>query len=127
MRLNLDNEHRYKHVSKLVETGHEGKLAILRNRPVKTVRIIPINRTSYSVIMKKGTCILINVATSGDGNVMKKEAKKILKYKDLTTDIQDTWNVKTKLILVIIEATGTIPNSSRKYMSKIRGSTKSRN
>ena len=29
------------------------------------------------------------------------------------------WNVKTKLILVIIGATGTISNSFRKYVSNV--------
>ena len=52
--------------------------------------------------------MLIDVAISGDRNVIKKEAEKILKYKDLTTEIQHMWNVKTKVIPVIIEATGTI-------------------
>jgi hypothetical protein len=40
--------------------------------------------------------MLIDVTTSGDRNVVKKEAKKILKYKDLTTEIQRMWNVKNK-------------------------------
>jgi hypothetical protein len=31
----------------------------------------------------KGQCILIDVAISGDRNVVKKEAEKILKYKTL--------------------------------------------
>ena len=31
------------------------------------------------------------------------------------------WNVKTKVIPVIIEATGTISKSFRKYVSKIPG------
>ena len=30
--------------------------------------------------------------------MIKNEAKKNLKYKDITTDIQRTWNVKTKVI-----------------------------
>jgi hypothetical protein len=54
------------------------------------------------------TCMLINVAISGDRNVIKKVAEKILKYKDLTIEIQCVWNVKTKVIPVIIGATGTI-------------------
>jgi hypothetical protein len=31
---------------------------------------------------------MIDVAIPGDRNMIKKEAEKILKYKDLTTDIQ---------------------------------------
>ena len=46
--------------------------------------------------------MLIDVATSGDRNVTKKEAEKILKYKDVTIEIQHMWNVKTKVISVII-------------------------
>ena len=34
------------------------------------------------------TCILIDVAISADSNVIKKEAEKILKYKDPTIEIQ---------------------------------------
>jgi len=40
--------------------------------------------------------VLIDVAKSGDRNVIKKEAEKILKYEDLTTEIQRMWNVKNK-------------------------------
>jgi hypothetical protein len=52
--------------------------------------------------------MLIDVAISGGRNVIKQEAEKILKYEDLTIEIQRMWNVKTKLISVIIGATGTI-------------------
>ena len=45
---------------------------------------------------EKGTCMLIDVAISGDRNVIKKEAEKILKYRDLTIEIQRMWNVKNK-------------------------------
>ena len=65
--------------------------------------------------------MLIDVTISGDRNVIKKGAEKILKYKDLTTEIQHMWNVKTKVIPVIIGATGTISKSFRKYVSNIPG------
>ena len=65
--------------------------------------------------------MLIDIAVSGDRNVIKKEAEKILKYKDLTIEIQRMWNVETKVIPVIIRATGTISKSFRKYMCNIPG------
>ena len=61
--------------------------------------------------------MLIDVAISGDRNVIKKEADKTLKYEDLTTEIQRIWNVKTKVIPVIVGATGTISKSFRKYVT----------
>jgi len=51
----------------------------------------------------------------------KKEAEKILKYKYLITEIQRMWNVKAKVISVIIGATGTISESLRQYLSNIPG------
>jgi hypothetical protein len=65
--------------------------------------------------------MLIDIALPGDRNVIKKEAEKILKYKDLTIEIQRTWNVKAKVILVIIGAIGTISKSFRKHVSNIPG------
>jgi len=53
--------------------------------------------------------------------VIKKEAEKIEKYKDLTIEIQRIWNVKTKVIPVIRGATGTISKSFRKYVRNVTG------
>ena len=63
----------------------------------------------------------VDVAVFGDRNVIKKEAEKILKYKDLITEIQHMWNVKAKVIPVIIGATGTISKSLRQYLRNIPG------
>jgi hypothetical protein len=70
---------------------------------------------------EKGARMLIDVAILGDRNVIKKEAEKILKYKDLIIEIQHIWIVKTKVMPVIIEATGTISKSFRKYLSSMPG------
>ena len=40
--------------------------------------------------------------------MIKNEADKILKYKDLITEMQRMWNVKATVITVIKRATGTI-------------------
>jgi len=65
--------------------------------------------------------MFIDIAIPGDRNVIKKEAEKILKYKDLTIEIQRMWNVKAKVIPVITGATGTISKSFRKYVNNIPG------
>jgi 5,10-methylenetetrahydrofolate reductase len=44
-----------------------------------------------------------------------------LKYKDLTIEIQHTWNVKANVIPVIIGVMGTISKSFRKYLSNVPG------
>ena len=65
--------------------------------------------------------MLIDAVISGNRNVIKKEAEKILKYKNLIIEIQRTWNVKTRVISVIIGAKGTISKSFRKHVSYIPG------
>jgi len=54
--------------------------------------------------------MLTNGKILGDRNVINKEAEKIIKYRGLTTEIQCMWNVKAKVIPVIIRANGTISN-----------------
>jgi len=76
---------------------------------------------------KKGTCIVIDVAILGDRNVIKKETEKILKYKELITEIQCMWNVKAKMMPVITEATTTISKSLRQYCATYLESMKLRN
>jgi hypothetical protein len=65
------------------------------------------------------TYTLIDVAPPEDRNVAKKEAEKILKYKDLIIEIQLMWDVKIKVMPAITGATGTISQSFRKYFSSI--------
>jgi len=65
--------------------------------------------------------MLMDAAISGERNVIKKEAKKILKHKDLTTATQRTWNVKKKVIPITTGTNGIISKSFRKYLSHIAG------
>jgi len=118
----LDKKHWYEHVPKSVETSQGGKVTIFWNQQVQTDRTIPNNKPDIIIFdNEKGSCMLIEVAISGDRNVIKKEAEKILKYKDLKIEIHHMWNVKTKTQPVITGATGTISKSFRKYMSDTPG------
>jgi len=70
-------KHRYEHVPKSVETSQGGKVTILWDQQVQTDRTIPNNK-SYIIICynEKGTCMLIDVAISGDRNVIKKKPRR---------------------------------------------------
>jgi hypothetical protein len=89
---------------------------------VQTDRTIPNSKPDIIIRdNEKGACMLIDVAIPRDRNVIKKLTEKILKYKDLTIEIQRMWNVKAKVMPVITGATGTISKSFRKYVSDIPG------
>ena len=118
----LDKKHWHEHVPKSVEPIQGGKVTILWNQQVQTDRTIPSNKPDIIIRdNEKGTCMLIDVATSGDRNLIRKEAEKILNYKAPTIKIQRMWNVKAKVIAVTIGATGTISKSFRKYVSNVPG------
>ena len=77
-----------KHLPISVAKGHGGKVTILCHQQVQTDRTIPNNKPGIIIrYNEKRTCMLIDVAISGDRNVIKKEAEKILKYTDLTIEI----------------------------------------
>jgi hypothetical protein len=115
-------KHWYELVPNSVVTNQGDKVTILWNQQMQTDRTLPNNKPDITIRdNEKGTCILIDVAIPGDRNVIKKEAEKILKYKDLTIEIQRMWNVKARVIPVIIGATGNISKSFTKYLRDISG------
>ena len=77
----IGQKHWNEHVPKSVETSQGGKVTILWNQQVQTDRTIPNNKPDIIIRgNEKVTCMLIDVAISGDRNVIKKEAERILKY-----------------------------------------------
>ena len=75
--MQLDKKHWYEHVPKLVVTNQEGKVTILWNQQVQTDRSILNNKPDIKILdNEKGTCMLIDVAISGDRNVIKKKPRR---------------------------------------------------
>jgi len=61
-------------------------VVVVINKCKLTVPSLTINWTSIIIYdNEKGTCVLTDTAISGDRNVIKKEAEKILRYKDIKT------------------------------------------
>ena len=96
------------------------EMTILWNQQVQTDRTVHTAKLDDIVPdNEEGTCVLVDVAISGDRNVIKKEAGKFLKCKDLAIGKQRMWYVKTKVVPVILGATETISESFRKYLNNI--------
>ena len=88
------------HSKKIVVVLPKGLILIRQTRTVVVVLVVVIVVALVMVVVvvtipnnkpdiiirdnEKVTCMLIDVAISGDRNVIKKEAEKILEYKDLT-------------------------------------------
>jgi len=74
---NWTKKHWYEHVTKSVETSQGGKVTILWNQQEQTDRTIPNSKPDIIIRdNEKGTCLLIDVAISGDRNVIKKKPRR---------------------------------------------------
>ena len=59
-------------------------------------------------MIKKKTCLLINIAIPDYSNFSTKETEKPRKYKDLEMDVRRMWKVRIKIVPIIIGALGKI-------------------
>ena len=110
--------------STLVQERYQEEKACDKRHPYCIIITIIIPNNKPGIVIrdnKQGTCMLIDDAIPGDRHMIKKEAGKILKYRDLIIGIQCMWNMKAKVIPVITRAIGTISKSIRQYLSHIPG------
>lgn len=110
----------YNHTPNPVTTT--GPITIIYNQPIHTDRTIPANKPD--IILKdhqNKKCLIIDVAVPADHNVDRKEAEKILKYRDLSIEIKRMWHMEVKIIPVIIGALGATTKSLRKYVHELPG------
>ena len=89
---------------------------------MRTDRTVANNKPdSIMSYNKQGTCMSTDVAIPADRNVIKKQAEIIVKYKDLTIEIQRTCEYESNSDTGNNRATGTISKSLTQYVSNIPG------
>ena len=59
------------------------------------------------------------MACPADVEVVEKEEEKIEKYRDLAREVAKLWNVRVKIIPVVIAALGTIPNDLEERINEM--------
>ena len=87
---------------------------------VQTNLVIEPRRPDLVVADKKERiCKIIDFAVPGDSRIEEKEKDKIEKYQDLERELQKIWNVKVKIIPLVVGSLGAIPKQFGNRLKQI--------
>ena len=82
---------------------------ILWDFSIQTDHVIEARRPDLVVVDKKDrSCKIIDFAVPGDSRIEEKAKDKTEKYQDLGRDLQKIWNVKVKIIPLVVGSLGAI-------------------
>ena len=85
---------------------------------IQTDHVIEARRPDV-VDKKERSCKIIDIAVPGDSRIEEKEKDKIEKYQDLGRELQKIWNVKVKIILLVVGSLGAIPKQFGNRLKQI--------
>ena len=78
---------------------------ILWDLSIQTHHVIEARRPDLVVVDKKErSCKIIDFAVPGDSRIEQKEKDKIEKYQDLGRALQKIWNVRVKIIPLVVDS-----------------------
>jgi len=98
----------YEHEPESVLENEDYK--ILWDFSIQTDHVIEARRPDLVVVdKKKRTCKIIDFAVPGDSRIEDKEKEKVEKYQDLARELQKIWNVRVKVIPLVVGSLGAIP------------------
>ena len=96
------------------------KFKILWDFTVQTDHIVEARRPDMMIIDKENKlCLIVDFAVPSDHLIEIKEREKIEKYQDPKREVQKLWNMKAKIIPIVIGALGTIPKTLQKQLEQI--------
>ena len=92
----------------------------MSNFSIQTDHVIEAGRPDLVLVDKKErSCKIIDFAVPGDCRIEKKERDKIEKYQDLGRELQKIWNVKVKIIPLVVGFLGAIPKQFGNRLKQI--------
>ena len=93
---------------------------ILCDFSIQTDHVIEARRPDLVVVDKKErSCKIIDFAVPGDSGIEEKEKDKIEKYQQLGRELQKMWNVKVKIIPLVVGSLGAIPKQFGNRLKQI--------
>ena len=77
---------------------------------IQTDHVTEAQRPDLVVVdKKKRSCKIIDFAVRGNSRIEEQETDKTEKYQDLGKELQKTWNIKVKIIPLVVGSLGGIP------------------
>ena len=93
---------------------------ILWDFSIQTYHVIEAWRLHLVVVDKKRrTCKIIDFVVPGDSRIEEKEKEKIEKYQDLRRELQKIWNVRVKIIPLVVGFLCAIPKQFGNRLKEI--------
>ena len=87
---------------------------------IQTEHVIKARRPDLVVVDKKErNCKIIDFAVPRDSRIEEKEKDKIEKYQDLGRELQKIWNVKVKIMPLVVGSLGAIPKQFGNRLKQI--------
>ena len=76
---------------------------------IQTDHVIEAQRPDLVIADKERSCKIIDFAVPGDSMIEEKGKFKIEKYQELGRELRKIWNVKVKIIPLVVFSLGAIP------------------
>ena len=87
---------------------------------IQTDHVIEARRLDLVLVDKKYRIYkIIDFAVPGNNRIEEKEGDKIEKYQDLGRELQKIWNVKVKIIALVLGSLGGIPKQFSNRLKQI--------
>ena len=87
---------------------------------IQTDHVIETRRPDLVVVDKKErSCKIIDFAVPGDSRIEEKEKDKIEKCQDLGSELQKIWNVKVRIIPLVVGSLGATPKQFGNRLKQI--------
>ena len=87
---------------------------------IQTNHVIEARRPDLVVVDKKErSCKIIDFAVPEDSRIEEKEKDKMENYQDLRRELQKIWNVKVKIIPLVVGSLGAIPKQFGNRLKQI--------
>ena len=100
------------------EVVQQNDIIVMWDKSILTAKKVGCNRPDITIHDTKAReCIFVDVSIPVCDNVIKKEAEKITKYRDLEIEVQKCWNLrKVTTIPVVVGALGTVSKGINQFV-----------